>query len=311
MPRLICSFLGILVVCVLTLPASGASRIYRKICEASGAALVDRSHVAVASDDYHAIIIYERGNPEPISEYDLGDSVSDIEAGARLGDTIYWITSHSLNKNGEEKKKRKLLFATRINPDGTLSGSGTVYRDLRRDISLALGETEETLAGRFNIEGMADTPEGHLLVGLRGPKTKYSDEAILVRIQNPQELISSNKRAIVSAPIALDLSDGKAGTSRGIRDIARVGNRYLIVAGPEPDGDTPKPRLFWWDGKSSKAMPGPEVDFSGMTPEAIVVWSEHEAEILSDNGGAMIDGTECSDKDPPAKAFFPALDVDF
>ncbi|WP_275791443.1 DUF3616 domain-containing protein [Pararhizobium gei] len=307
-------FLGMLISCGLAMPAAASSRNYNKICEASAATLVDQSHVAIASDDYETILIYQRGQPQPVSRYDLGDDATDIEAAARIDDIIYWTTSHSLNKDGEDKKKRKLLFATRIKSDGTLSSEGKVYRNLRQDLALALNETEANLKVRFNIEGMTDTPDGHLLIGLRGPRTEQADEAILVEIGNPAELIASNakdRRARVSRIVKLGLSDGTGATGRGIRDIARVGDRYLIVAGSEPDGGVPAPKLFWWDGKSDKATAGPDADFSGMTPEAVVVWNDHEAEIFSDNGGAVIDDAECGDKSPPANASFPALDVEF
>lgn len=298
--------------CCLVGPAAAGSRIYGAICEASAAALIDQSHVAIASDDYETIFTYQRGKAEPVAKFELGDDVTDIEAAARIGDVVFWVTSHSLNADGEDKKKRKVLFATKIAVDGKLTSDGQKYRGLREDFAVALQRTEARLMHGLNIEGMTDTPGGHLLVGLRGLETMPADKAILVEVANPAELVSSGSdgtRANIVRVITLDLSDGKGTAGRGVRDIARVGDRYLIIAGSEPDGGVPAPRLFWWDGHSDKVSAGPEADFSGMTPEAIVVWNEHDAEAFSDNGGAMIDGAKCSDKSPPVNAHFPALEI--
>lgn len=301
------------VLLVSPVTAEAATRSYNGICEASAAALIDRSHVAVASDDYDAIVIYERGKAEPVARVNV-DDVTDIEAAARIGDTVFWLTSHSLNSSGEDKKKRKLLFSTNISAAGTLTTVGATFRNLRADIAKALGRTEDRLKPLLNIEGLADTPDGHLLVGLRGPETIPDDRAILVEVANPTQLMAGvqDAEAQINRVVTLDLSDGPGLPGRGVRDIARVGSRYLILAGSEPDGGVPPPKLFWWDGNSDgKVKPGPAVDFSGMTPEAVVVWSEHDAEVFSDNGGAIIDGQECGDKNPPKGAYFPAVDVTF
>ncbi|MGO6784010.1 DUF3616 domain-containing protein [Rhizobium ruizarguesonis] len=300
---------------VVPAPVKAESRSYVGICEASAAALIDASHVAIASDDYDAILVYERGKPQSVARLEVSDA-TDIEAAARIGDMIFWLTSHSVNKNGEDKKKRKVLFTTKVGANGELSNAGPVYRNLRADIAGALGRREGRLAPFFNIEGMTATPEGHLLIGLRGPETIIGDKAILVEVENPMQLVSIAASEAVAAKIArvvtLDLSDGPEASGRGVRDIVRVDDRYLIVGGSEPDGDDPPPKLFWWDGKSGDdATPGPHVDFSGMTPEAIIAWSNHDGEVFSDNGGAMIQGEECADKAPPVGAFFPSLDIQF
>ena len=297
------------------LTAHAAGHTYQGICEASAAALVDASHVAVASDDFSAIMIYQRGKPKPVTQFAV-DDVTDIEGGARIGDTIFWLTSHSLNSSGEDKKKRKELFATSVSADGTLSSSGAVYRNLRADLAAALGRSEDRSKALINIEGLAATPEGHLLIGLRGPETIPNDRAIVFELANPMQLVKLGTGDVGSAQITrvvtMDLSDGPGTSGRGVRDIARVGSRYLVLAGSEPDGGNPPPKLFWWDGNAEgRVTPGPDADFSGMTPEAIVVWSDHEGEILSDSGGMMINGVECADKDPPKGAFFPAIDVKF
>lgn len=298
--------------CLAAAPASAERRTYGAICEASAAAIINRSHVAVASDDHQTILTYQRGQQAPVARFDLGDEMTDVEAAARIGDTVFWVTSHSLNSSGEDKKKRKVFFATKVASDGTLASDGKKYRHLREDLAAALGMAETTLMPTLNIEGMASTPDGHVLIGLRGPQDETGEKAFLIEISNPADLIASagdDARAKIVRVVRLNLSDGAGTPGRGIRDIARVGERYLILAGSQPDGGVPPTKLFWWDGHSDGATAGPSADFSGMTPEAIAVWSETDAEVFSDNGGAVIDGKECGDKSPPANAFFPAVDI--
>ncbi|TCL68452.1 DUF3616 domain-containing protein [Rhizobium sp. BK251] len=294
--------------------AWAGSRNYDGICEASAAVLIDKSHVAIASDDFQSILTYERGKAKSITAFDVGD-VTDIEAAARIGNTVFWLSSHSLNSSGEDKKKRKVLFTTDVTADGTLTNVGKVYRNLRADLAAALGRSEERLKPSLNIEGMADTPDGHLLIGLRGPETLPGDRAILIEIGNPKQLVGLETggatKAKIERVVTLDLSDGPGTVGRGVRDIVRVGQRYLIIGGSEPDGGNPAPKLFWWDGQSETTTPGPSADLTGMTPEAVVAWDDQAGEVFSDNGGSPIEGTECSDKSPPAKAFFPAVDVKF
>lgn len=319
------------------LPCFAEGRTYLGFCEASAAVRLDATHVAVGSDDFKSILIFERGNPQAVGSYPVG-SVTDIEAAARIGDTVIWATSHSLNSSGEDKPKRKAVFATTVTGVATLTAAGGTYRALRDDMATALakaeakraaalGKTEDeqaavfakTKAGlpaRFNIEGVADTPDGHLFIGLRGPRQDPEGLAILAEVSNPLGLVGLAQDGTEPPAILrvqpLDLSDGPGHEGRGVRDMARVGARYLILAGAEPDGGIPLPKLFWWDGVDQAGLtPGPNVDFTGMSPEAIVVWDDQSAEIYSDDGGKTVGGVECSDKSPPPGAGFSAVDVTF
>ena len=307
--------LSLILLIVTPFSAGAESRVYNGICEASAAVLIDETHVAIASDDFEAILIFQRLKPEPIARFEVSD-VTDIEAATRIGDTVFWLASHSLNSKLEDKKKRKVLFATKVAADGTLLSTGNIYRALRADMAVALGRTEGRMMPDLNIEGLTNTPEGNLLVGLRGPTTMPGDRAILLEIANPLAMVNLQPNeggpVRITRVVTLDLSDGPGTAGRGVRDISRIGNRYLIVAGSEPDGGDPPPKLFWWGGTSENDVTlGPKADFSGMTPEAMVVWSDHEAEIFSDDGGAMIGDSECQDKAAPPGAFFRAVDVDF
>ncbi|MCA1367212.1 DUF3616 domain-containing protein [Bradyrhizobium sp. BRP14] len=279
--------------------ASADSSEYEGVCEVSAAAKLDDSHFIVASDETQTLTIYKRHEATPLAKFEMGD-VTDVEAAARVGNTIYWLTSHSLNKEGEDKKKRKLLLATLYDPQTQRLALIGEYRQLRAQIASALGMQEDALKGELNIEGLAATPEGDLLVGLRslllGAKT-----ATVVKLKNPLDPARHTEAAAAAPkqdPPKLPLG------GRGIRSVERIGtddHAYLIVAGSVEDRGQ-SPLLFWWDGTSKDVKPGPEVDLAGMTPEAVIAWNEHELEIFGDNGDA------CSDESDNRR-WFPSLKV--
>ena len=280
--------------------AAGPVR-YEGLCEASAAVALDDTRFAVASDDLEVLTVYERGKAAPVATVPL-DDVTDIEAAARIGDTIFWLTSHSLNKDGEDKKKRKQLFATTVAPDGAVATRGAVSRTVRETIAARLGGDEAALAKAFNIEGLAATPDGALLAGLRAPLTD-DGKALIVRIDDPFALVGLSPPADAAvagdAPAIAAVSTLDLG-GRGVRSLDRVGERYLIVAGSVEDGGKPPAALFWWDGAGA-VTPGPAVSLAGLTPEALFAWSDGTVQILGDNGDT------CSEKGDDR--WFPSVEV--
>lgn len=130
---------------------------YIGLCEASTGVFLDEKHFVVASDETNVLQLYERGKPEPISKgFDLTGATfdkSDLEASARIGDRVYWMSSHSFNSDGEDKPKRKVFFATKIEQkDGlpTLTIVGKVVKNLR-DPLVAFASIDKA---KLNIEGM-------------------------------------------------------------------------------------------------------------------------------------------------------------
>jgi hypothetical protein len=267
---------------------------YQGLCEASAAAVVDARHFAVASDDLEQLLIYARGDPAPVGRLTV-PGVSDIEAAARIGDTIFWLTSHSLSKMGEDKPKRRQLFATKV-VGSRLELVGTRFRDLRAVLARLAHVDEKALARGLNIEGLAAAPDGSLLIGLRRPLA--DGKAQVVRIADPFALVGlpSHKTAPSAwlAPLALG--------GRGIRSIERAGageHLFLIAAGG-PDDDGVAPKLFWWDG-AERLADGPRPDLRGMAPEALIMWGDGSGQLIGDNED------ECSDKRRGAH-WFPSVD---
>jgi hypothetical protein len=134
----------------------------------------------------------------------------------------------------------------------------------------------------LNIEGLAATPEGHLLIGFRNPVPRR--KALLVPLLNPDEVIAGH-RARFGAPILLELG------GLGIRDIAYHEGRYLIIAGSWHGGGPF--RLYRWAGPGSEPVPLSVKHLQDYQPEAIIIYPEkglREVQILSDDGTRLIDG---------------------
>ena len=287
----------------LTFAASGAGAFeYKGLCEASAGAFLDDKHFVVASDETNVLQLYERGKPDPI-----GDGIdmvsftsfekSDLEAAAVVGDRVYWMSSHSLTKKGNDKDERKVFFATRIDASGgrpTLTPVGTVATDLRKALLEAAGVKKK----RLNIEALAATPNGELLIGLRGP-LRDDDMALVVPFRNPAAVVEQGAAPDFGEAVPIDLR------GRGLRSMDLIpggGAHYVIVAGPVPDEDGFD--VFRWDGPGTKPKKIKNVDLDGLRPEgAMVVPGTNLVQLLSD------DGDICSDDDKKSKRRFRSIDI--
>lgn len=286
-----------------TLVASDAGAAeYKGICEASAGAFIDRTHFAVASDETNRLQIYERGKPEPIgSGIDMEDFTSfdksDLEAAAAIGDRVYWMSSHSFNSRGEDKSKRKIFFATKIvQADGkpTLESVGRPVKSLRDPLAKAAGVKPEEM----NIEALAATPEGGLLIGLRAPLR--NGEALVVPFRNPAAVVddpSTPPDFGEAVPVKL--------VDRGFRSMETLGSgKYAIIAGPVSDSAEGF-ALFRWSGPGTDPVKVDGADLTGIKPEAAMsVPGQDLLQLLSD------DGDICSDEDDAvSKRRFRSIDV--
>lgn len=276
--------------------------VYAGSCDASAAVSLSEELFVVGNDEDNTLQTYRRGHPQPISSLPLSDFLgtgsheADIEGAARLGSRIYWIGSHGRNSKGEVQRSRHRLFATDIlaGQPPVLKPAGKPYSQLLQDLvntgalkPLGLEAAARLAAeadGGLNIEGLAATPDGGLLIGFRNPL--YAQRALVVPLQNPGEVIEG-QRARLGAAIELDLG------GRGIRSIELVGNAYLIVAGPTADRGSFA--LYRWSGEAT-AAPTLVADLtsSGTRPEALMAIPQSaRVQLLSDDGGMLVDGIEC------------------
>ncbi len=307
----------VLTLAALTAQAAG-SRIglYQGPCDASAATALDAEHFVVGADEGDTLTIYRRSETAAVGSLDLSRFLgtktgeeSDIEAAAAIGTRIYWITSHGRNGKGQVQHSRHRFFATDIVPGQppSLKPVGAPYTRLLRDMesssalkSYKLGDAARLPAeaeGGLNIEGLAATPEGTLLIGFRNPLPHR--RALIIPLQNPAELIVG-KTARFGTPIELDLG------GRGIRSIEQFGGGYLIAAGPTANAGSFA--IFKWSGNAGDAAnPVAGVELKDLRPEALfAIPPGKEVQLLSDDGGILVRGVECK-KLPKAQQTFRSL----
>lgn len=299
------------------------------ICDASGAVAVDERHFVVANDEDNILKVYRSdlsGEPvSGISGRDLNDCFDnnpkkkevDIEGAAGLGGVIYWITSHGRNKKGESRPERHQFFANKLTRDEgeeSFKQVGHAYTRLVEDmledprLEPYRLEAAEKLPpkeqGGLNIEGLAATPDGELLIGLRNPVPE--GKALLLPLTNPEELVEKkNARAVFGEPIELDLN----GLSIRSIEYWKKQNRFLLIAGAY-DGSGHF-SLYQWSGR--KNDPPEPIEVSGwpsdFRPESVLFYPERDGrfQLLSDDGTIeRMKGIPCKDikdKDHPQKYF--------
>jgi hypothetical protein len=295
-------------------------KMYFGISNPSGAIALDNNLFIVADDEDNKLRIYDRNILEkPVQTIALSsvfkgviadgeDQEIDIESGAEIEGTYFWIGSHSTSRQGKHRPSRHRLFAVSLKPGANgkykLSPVGVIYTTLIDDIqkdsrfdAWNLGKSKNTQAkaiGGLSIEGLAATKENGFLIGfrnpLRGGKIKNDrlegGKALIVELLNPFEVIHGIK-AKFADPIELDLG------GLGIREITqRKKNKYLIVAGPYHDNNATKDherekmRLYQWSRKSGKITCLKNIDLGTLTIEAALFYpgNDVDVQLLSDDG---------------------------
>ena len=292
-------------------------KFFRGMCDASALEMLDGDLFVAANDEDNVLRVYSRKEQGfPVQSLDFTDFYRlqkkkqeiDLEGSARIGNRIYWISSHGANAKGKFQPSRHRLFATEIvstNGVQRLAPVGRLHAHLFRDLTSAPQLAAFNLAsaarrppkteGALNIEGLASTPEGGLLIGFRNPIP--NGKALLVPLVNPLE-VTEGKPARFGAPLLLQME------GLGIRSIALHGDEYLIVAGPYSGDESSQ--LYRWDGKSERPT---RISPNGLAgnPEGIAVISENQAEtlfVLNDDGTEMVDDRACKKlKDDQLKVF--------
>jgi len=310
----------LLTVCLLPVIAQDQPpclTVYRGMCDASAAVMLDSARMVVADDESNILRVYDvQKGGAPVASYDWpeffripADEKSpemDLEGNARVGNLVYWIGSHGRNHNGKLRFPRQSFFATRVvvtNGVAQLVPEGIPYRSLLADLTchpkaVALGLRDAInlpvahdpgLAPEkkgVNIEGLAGSPDGRLWIGFRAPCPQ--GDALLMPLENPEAVISGREPARLGDAVLLDLG------GRGVRSLEydEVGRRWLIVAGSSSARH--HFMLYEWLGPghgTARALHQdwvlPAADF---TPEALAFMpGNRTAVILSDDGNVMVE----------------------
>lgn len=305
------------------------TRYFTGSSDASAAVDVGGGYTVVADDESNTLRLYARGaSGAPVRTWDFSSSLGvtkeiDIEAGARVGDTIYWTGSMGNNKDGEIKADRSTLFTTTVTGSGatTQLALGGKYKNLRADLiawdqangdrygfaaGAASGQAPKQIDG-FNVEGLEFAPGSTTTayIGFRAPLAPAvpGGRALIVPVTNIDKVVTGAK-AVFGAPIELDLG------GLSIRDIRKnAADQYLIVAGSWAADDNTDPyALYSWDGVPGHApvqrVQLPTSDAGGW--EAVVDVPDltvpgARAQLITDDGSADLygDGTAAKDLTHP------------
>jgi hypothetical protein len=270
---------------------------YLGMADASAGVALEGSLFVAADDEVNSLCVYDSRKPgAPLATFDLSPYLKlarkspevDIEAATKFDQRVYWLSSHGTSKNGKERLNRRRLFATDFQVrEGQVSMKfiGEPYTRLVDDLAAAPELAKYDFAakarlapktqGGLNIEGLATSPTGDLLIGFRSPL--YHKRAIVIPLTNGEQVVEG-KRAKFGRPIELDLN------GLGIRGIEYIRQRkqYVIVAGPQAAGEC---RLFTWSGNADDP-PAPlnRVDLGTLNPEACLPNESGEVQLLSDDG---------------------------
>ena len=190
---------------------------------------------------------------------------SAFEGAARIGDTIYLITSHSREEKGKNRPNRRRFLAVeaiRTGETERVQAKGKSYIKMKEQL-IGAPELRNLGLQRYimeihrelpflapqkqglNIEGLSSSRDGGVLIGLRNPRP--GNRALVLPVQNPERVILGMSDPDFGDPIRLDLG------GLGIASMAWVPQQdaYYVVAAPhDRDGET---RLYRWSGDPKEA----------------------------------------------------------
>jgi hypothetical protein len=244
--------------------------------DASTAIALGGNTMLVGDDEANVLRVYSRDGGVALKEisYDsfvnLGDE-ADLEASARIGNTLYFTGSHSNSKSGTDENSREVIFSATVNGDGANTALNFTGKYVGMESALAnwdhtgasgkaadyYGITPNAAAGiperdaGVSIEGMTFSPDDSAMwLAFRAPVTGGTDlhKALIVPVLNYGSMLNSGSTPILGSAIELDLG------GRGIRSIDKnAAGQYIILAGPAgaASADVANDfRFYTWDGQT-------------------------------------------------------------
>lgn len=265
-------------------------KVYYGARNASTAVFVDGTRFLVADDEDQQQTVLRlfdvNGDGRALDEFLLNDELLepdpdepeiDLEASAWHNGRIFWTGSHSRSRKGKRRQSRHRFFATTMQ-DCKPVISGTPYKTLLADAEAAIGKTLDCKG--VCIEGLAAMPGDGLLIAFRSPL--FKKKALVIELKNPEELIEEGGAPRFGDPVFLDL-DG-----RGVRSLEYWPERssYLLIAGPEGDGDEDFSLMRWSGPISNRPEPLCRLSFGleNCSPEGLLIGGSNTVHILFDEG---------------------------
>lgn len=162
---------------------------------------------------------------------------------------LYAMTSHSRDRDGEEKKSRYKLVRFRV--EGDHVASPTVVKGLKPALiathpvlAQAAGIEDVKDDGGFNIEALEISPDQQtMFIGFRSPL--LDDQAIIACVENPSAIFEAGEPPRIAAKLeTLDLG------GNGIRGMSYIPilDGYLITSGPV-SREQVHFQLWFWSGQ--------------------------------------------------------------
>ena len=273
---------------------------FKQMCNASGAVQITDDEIIVVSDEKDKLYFYNIAGGNPLDVLNLHKLLKldktdemDLEAALKTKDKIWWLGSHSRDKEKRRARDRQVLFATNIPTDINDKVKVTfdelnILSILRQseDVTKIVTQKKRHRApkkGGVSIEGLAEHPDGGLLIAFRSPLTGKKGKEGNALIVYLVEKVESFE---VKQTFELDLQD------RGIRDIVLDGSKYLLISGNVNRGS--KFDLYSWEiGKEPELIDTGDL-LKDLNPEALVKL-DNKWLILSDDGKALHNTKECKD----------------
>jgi hypothetical protein len=237
--------------------------VFHGASDASAVEFLDDHTIVVGDDEDNTLRIYERGGGTPAATVEVSSFLgvdprhpeADIEGAARLGDRIYWITSHGRNRSGQVRESRGRFFATEIVRDGARSSVQPVGRPCATlgpaiakalaaagiDVSPSSPETD------LNVEALAASADGKTLyLGFRSPTAERQGKrlAIVLPLRNAAQVVDGGVAPDLGAPLLWDLG------GRTIRSLEHSPEHKAIFAVASPVGGAHGWALFRWTGNA-------------------------------------------------------------
>jgi uncharacterized protein DUF3616 len=308
---------------------------YRGASDASAAVALNEDMFLIADDENNTLRVYKLRNESfPIASCDLNVFLqlspdhpeADIEGATKVGDLVFWITSHGRNKDGKPRPNRYRFFATKVTVLGDrveIRPWGKPYETLVHDLIMTKGmehlglkeaaglyatelnkEVRQRLAPKregLNIEGLCASADGKMLyIGFRNPrpmhKARLRPGAIVVPLRNPREVLSAGKKPIFGKPMIWDLKN------LGIRSMeyAPAHQAYFIIAGTH--NQKHNFFLYKWSGNETENPVPLRPIFSqqrDFTPEALIPMPHSEPLwVLTDDGSILMEVSSPSECEP-------------